>query len=263
VKVNVLTGSGSITNTYSGSGTDILTVASGNFAGPIGGSGDGFSGEGQGRTGLTKVSPGTLMLGGASTYAGPTSVTAGTLLVDGSIASPVTVTGGTLGGGGSIAGNVDIQTGGSISAGDSPGHLTIDGQYSQTGHMLVEISGLDRGLDPGYDWIQVTGGHGAAVDGPVDIQLLGGFMPASGDAFDVLTAADIQVGPGFSLNGPPLLPAQYWDYRIVDPWPGPGGGMALEVFVGVPEPASLLLAMVGLAGFLACAGSCRRKWKSH
>jgi fibronectin-binding autotransporter adhesin len=262
VKVNVLTGSGSIANSFGGGGTDILTVSSGDFSGPIGGSGNGSTNEGQGRTGLNKVSTGTLILSGASTYAGPTTVTAGTLLIDGSIASPVTVSGGTLGGNGAITGNVVVQDTGNISAGDSPGQLSITGSYEQTGAMLAEIGGYDQGAATasGYDWIEVTGA--ATLDGSdVAVELLNGFHPETGDVFNVLTATEGVSAAGLTLtwDEEDLAPAQFWDYRVRDGVVGGTPVEMLQLFVGVPEPASLALAALGLIGLLGFAWRRRRQ----
>lgn len=56
--------------------------------------------------GLTQAGSGTTILNGVNTYTGPTSVTAGTLEVRGSLTSAVTVTGGTLSGSGSMGGTI-------------------------------------------------------------------------------------------------------------------------------------------------------------
>ncbi|MDZ7616319.1 MAG: autotransporter-associated beta strand repeat-containing protein, partial [Patescibacteria group bacterium] len=136
--------------------------------------------------GMTKTGSGTLTLNGANTYTGPTSVEAGTLLVNGSIASDVTVNGGWLKGNGTVGGVV-VGSSGSISAGNSPGLLSVDGDYEQSGLMLVELAGTTQGLT--YDSIAVSG---AATFGPgavIDVNLVG-FDPLYGDVFDILTAGE-------------------------------------------------------------------------
>ena len=60
---------------------------------------------------------GTTILSGASgAFTGPTAITGGTLLVNGTLGGTITVTGGTLGGTGTIAGPVVINAGGTLAA---------------------------------------------------------------------------------------------------------------------------------------------------
>jgi autotransporter-associated beta strand protein len=85
-----------------------------------------------GAMGLTKIGTGVLTLSGSNTYTGPTSIAAGRLAVNGSLASAVTVAGGaTLGGSGRLAGSLTGD--GLIAPGNSPGILTVDGQITPTG----------------------------------------------------------------------------------------------------------------------------------
>ena len=78
--------------------------------------GGAISGTGQS---ITKLGAGTLILGGANTYTGPTTISAGTLLVNGSISTnTVTVAAGaTLGGWGTIGGPVTNLTSGTLAPG--------------------------------------------------------------------------------------------------------------------------------------------------
>jgi autotransporter-associated beta strand protein len=204
--------------------------------------------------GITKTGAGTLTLSGANAYSGGTIVSDGTLLVNNTTGSGtgtggVTVNGGLLGGSGTIGGNVSINSLGAISAGNSPGKLSIGGNYDQTGTMLVEIAGpgLTAGTD--YDWIAVTGA--ATLDGALQISLLPGFAPHNGATFDVLTAASI-TDNGLDLTWDPsrLAPAEFWKYGIVD---RTGGGKILQLQVGVPEPSALVLLALGGIALLACA----------
>ncbi|MDH4986713.1 autotransporter-associated beta strand repeat-containing protein [Aminobacter anthyllidis] len=73
---------------------------------------------------------GTTILTGTSSYTGATTVSAGKLLVNGSIAASSSVTvdaGATIGGSGTIATTV---VNGTLSAGNSPGTLTVDGNLT-------------------------------------------------------------------------------------------------------------------------------------
>ena len=86
--------------------------------------GGGLSGTG----GLITTGPGLVIFNGTNTYAGPTLITAGNLLVNGALAAGSTVTvtnGGTLGGTGLINGPVAIQSGGTLSCGATSGSLTF------------------------------------------------------------------------------------------------------------------------------------------
>jgi autotransporter-associated beta strand protein len=112
---------------------------------------------GAGGTCLTKVGSGSLtLLSTANSYTGPTTVSSGTLLVNGAIASPVTVNGGTFGGTGTVNNSVTVNSGGTLSPGASIGTLTISGNLSLSGNTLVE---LNQSLSPAQsnDFVNVTG----------------------------------------------------------------------------------------------------------
>ena len=112
---NALTISGGITG--AGSGTKSLTFAGpGNMTVATTAITDGAGGGNV----AVNVTGGKLTLSVADTYTGATSVSNGTLLVNGSIASgAVTVTNATLGGTGTIGGATTFQTNGILSAGVS------------------------------------------------------------------------------------------------------------------------------------------------
>lgn len=127
-----------------GSGSDTVTVNSASnsvFAGVIKNT--------TGSVALTKDGSGTLTLSGANTYSGSTTVTAGSLLVNGSIGSgAVTVASGALlGGTGTIGGNVDWQSGsaGSFSltpttgAGSNSTPLTVSGSVTLNDNAIAEV----------------------------------------------------------------------------------------------------------------------------
>lgn len=113
--------------------------------------------------------------------------------------------GGILSGNGTVNGNVN-NISGVLSAGASPGAMLINGNYTQGpgGVLLVEVQnpGTTQGVD--YDHITITGT--AALDGVLQMVLLGGFVPAEGQLFDVLNYAsasgafsnipDVDLSPG-------------------------------------------------------------------
>src|SRR5206468_11901346 len=90
---------------------------------------------------VQKQGAGRLVLTGAHTYTGSTTVRAGTLLVNGIIgASAVTVTGGTLGGNGLIQGPVTVQSAGRLAPGASIGVLTISNSLNLSGVTVMELN---------------------------------------------------------------------------------------------------------------------------
>ena len=78
---------------------------------------------------------------------------------------------------------------GDTGPGASPGILTWTGDYapSSSAELLIEIGGPTPGTD--HDQLQVSGN--ATLDGDLTVSLTGGFTPADGDQFTVLTASSV------------------------------------------------------------------------
>ena len=104
---------------------------------------------------LTKIGNGTLTLNGASTHTS-TTISAGKLILAGSVNGAVTVTSGTFQGTGAVAGNVAIN-GGTHAPGNSPGIMPITGNYSLAagGTLQIEINGVTAGTQ--YDQVKLLG----------------------------------------------------------------------------------------------------------
>jgi fibronectin-binding autotransporter adhesin len=136
--------SGSIVGDVANSGTLAFNRADTvTFAGAISGGG-----------GVEQIGPGKTILTAAHTYSGPTTVSGGTLSVNGSIVSSVTVEdGGTLSGTGSV-GSVTVEHGGTYAPGNSIGTQTVNGDLT-----LSTGSALETEVDAtgGADRLVVTG----------------------------------------------------------------------------------------------------------
>jgi autotransporter-associated beta strand protein len=112
-----------------------------------------------GTAGLTKNNAGMLVLSGANTYNGATTVAAGTLAVNGSLANTSTYVGngGTLQGSGSIGGSVTVQSGGIIAAGNSIESLTTGALTLQNASIFAYEIDNDAAAGVAGDLTAVTG----------------------------------------------------------------------------------------------------------
>ena len=168
----------------------------------------GISGAGQ----LTKDGPGKLILAGANTYSGGTTLKAGTLTVDGPQAlgfGDVLVNGGAL--------NADPQA------------INVKGHYTQTagGTLQLQIAGASPGQ---YDNLNVAGN--ALLDGTLQLISLR-FRPRAGNLLTLLTTGG-------------LVSGQF--ARFVDPfvnWDGPHSDAKL---LYQPNSVQLLFLNSGSAG---------------
>ena len=191
--IGSLSGTGTVLNSSATAAT--LTVGHDNtdttFAGILK--------DGNGVLALTKSGMGSLTLTGENTYTGTTTVDNGSLIVDGSIASPLTTvnSGGTLAGHGIIGGN--LVNNGTVGQGNSPGTLTVNGNYTQGagGLLRIGVGGLGAGQ---HDLLAVNGS--AAVGGTLQFIRLGNFNLQPGDQVTFLTAKNGVTGTfGTVQNG--------------------------------------------------------------
>ncbi len=90
----------------------------------------------------------------------------------------------TLKGTGSFTGNVLNQ--GTIAPGNSPGIVTINGDYTQVAgaSLQIEIQGTNPTI-PDFDQLFVNGA--VSLAGTLDVSLLGGFVPSLGNSFQIIT----------------------------------------------------------------------------
>lgn len=154
-----------------------------------------LSGTISGTGSLIKAGASNLTLSGSNTNSGTTTVSAGTLVVDGSTASATTVaSGATLAGSGTLGGDVTVQSGGILSPGGAGvATLTVNGNLTlASGSTLaLDINGATAGT--GYDRV--------VVNGTVDVSgaalaVTHGYAAGSGDSYTVIVndAADAVTG---------------------------------------------------------------------
>ena len=134
-------------------------------------------GGGNKTTGVTvNNAAASLMLSGVNTYTGATTVSAGSLFVNGSLANgPVSVaSGATLGGIGTLGGAVTVANGGKLAPGvGGPGTLTV-GSLILNGVANLNFDLGTPGVVGGVnDLLQVTGS--LTLDGNLNIANAGGF----------------------------------------------------------------------------------------
>jgi hypothetical protein len=142
----------------------------------------------------------TLTLGGATPAYNQTG---GTTTVDGTFSAPagsVNISRGTLAGTGTISGEVSV--GATPVVGDSTktaGLLTLSNTYTQlgTGVMDVQIGGTQAGTE--YSQLDVTGP--VVLNGTLDIALIGGFSPQTGQTFTIIMSPSGVTGAFTKVKG--------------------------------------------------------------
>lgn len=234
------------TMTFSGSGRTVIS---------------GSTLDGSGITlAITKTGLGALVLDGTNAYSGPTTVTSGSLFVNGDSSgavSAITVSStAVLGGDGSIGGLTTLS--GTLAPGadaNTIGLLAFSGSLSlgSSSRTLLEISGAGRGT--GYDALNVAGlayggtldlSFAALVSGEFNLFGTGTALAKSGN-FASVVSSGAYGSPTWTLAG--------------ETWTATSGANTLTfnqstgVLAVVPEPGSLVLAGIGLAG----AGWLRRR----
>jgi autotransporter-associated beta strand protein len=205
--------------------------------------------------GLTKTGVGIMNLTGTSSYTGNTTVSAGSLLVNGRLGNTaVTVqSGGLLGGSGALLGSVSVLAGGTFSPGNSPG-LISTGTLSLAGTTLMEIEGTVRGGS--YDAVDVTGlltyGGSMVIDFG-DLITSAFANDTSFNLFDFGTYSGQFTGITTASGSSWYSGLTFASTGSGDKWTAMKESQTLEfthstgILVIVPEPGAIALAAIGIA----------------
>jgi autotransporter-associated beta strand protein len=173
-------------------------------------------GNGGLNNGLTKTGAGTLRLGlgTVNDYSGATTVSSGTLAVDGSlgISDDVTVTGGTLSGIGSIGGSVTVNSGGTFMPGTSSLNdgLTISGyRLVLQGNTLMRIA--VNANTPANNQVSLSGT--VTYGGVLTVTNItsDGSLLTAGNTFILFNGAPAHAGAFNSYHLPALPAGLSWD----------------------------------------------------
>jgi autotransporter-associated beta strand protein len=208
---------------YAGAGGLVLNNASGAAVLIVGhdGADAAFSGviqDGTGLVAVVKTGAGTQSLHGLNSFGGETTISNGTLLVNGLIGTGAVsvAAGGVLGGTGVVLGAV--SSAGMLAPGVEVGTLTVSNDYQQSGALFIQLAGTSPGT--GHDVLQVSGT--ASLGGSLLVSTNGGFTPVAGQSFTVLTAG--AVSGTFGSTGLPALPTGLgWEVAY------PGAAVVLSV----------------------------------
>jgi autotransporter-associated beta strand protein len=254
-----ITAGGAATSTISSEislrGSRSIEVGNGSTLNITGGiANDGFDGGSQG---ITKTGAGTLGLSGNNTYTGTTTVSSGTLIVNGNISSSVTTvqSGATLGGAGTV-GSVTVNSGAFINPGNSPGILTVDGDYTQAGTLNIEINGFIAGSQ--HDQVnvdRVSGDGSVFLSGSLVTAFSGGSYVNGNLLFILLNDGSDTINGTFAGLAQDSIVTNYggFDWKISYTADSTGnsftGGNDVAL-MAVPEPTAALLGGLGLLTLL-------------
>jgi len=189
---------------------------------------------------LAKSGAGTLTLGGTNTYANGTTLSGGTMLVNGSLpAGTFTISSGTtLGGDGVINSAVVLPAGATLAPGVGVGRLTVNNSVTLSAGSTTRIE-LDKAAGTNAQ-LRVVGS--LAYGGTLSVTNLGGAL-WTGDAFRIFDAASV-TGVFAATNLPPLPASFNWQ------WSPANGTLSITSTVAL-DPADVTVTFAGHALQLA------------
>jgi len=145
---------------------------------------------------VTQAGTGTTELAGVHTYTGATDVSAGTLLVTGSLGNTATTVekAGVLAGDGSISGAVELMSGGTISPGNDVGTLSAGALHWNAGGSFDFQLGAD---EANSDYLELTSALTKSGSGTYQFHFRDGNAPPTLTTYTLITFA---ASHGFSAS---------------------------------------------------------------
>ena len=194
---------------------------------------------------LTKFGSGALVLSGSNTYAGPTTVDQGQLVVNGSLTGAATVNGGGILSGTGSLGGVTVNAGGQLAPGSPLGGLYLGGNL-----VLEPGAAMDYELDrPGTSDEIFMSTAMLSLSGQefsdFHFAWTGNFGPGT---YDLIAFGSSSGSLGTSASG--TIDGYSASLAVS------GNNLLLSV---VPEPSSLALLCVGGIGLLCFAAKGRKR----
>lgn len=163
--------------------------------------------------------------------------------------SLIQINGGILSGIGTINGPVTIGSGASVQPGNSPGTMTINGNFSSSGNLFFEIEGTNPGQ---YDVLDIND-NAVFNGGTINFDFINSFTPLAGNYWDFLFADAITGWNTLNFTVDGLGSGLSWE---IDDITG-GERLLITQAQAVPEPS--LMVLLGIS-VLSLAGL-RRCWK--